>query len=348
MFIDNLDPRDLVAQFHWQIEARLHIPRRAQIKARIADGDALHVERPQQALRGAFRLGADHPHVQRARAILGACDGQRRLVLHQSMDGVFACGGAQTLREGAGGAVFEAVRKPDDLRLLVGGEELLQGWQSDHAIRNERRGLEGAQALQGLARIGQQHIAPALGHDEQAGGAAIATRRLRPLAGGLNALRPGGRRWPAIIDDEQQRPARPLAGRQGIPDGASHGQNDEGGDGEAQQQQPPGGARRGLLAGRQIEDQPQGRKGDLARARRGDAQQQIERGQKRQRGEHHGRGEGERETKHQAAPCPASMRIRRASSACAAGRSVRCTVKLQPRDRQASRTASRWAARRAI
>ena len=50
MFIDQLDPRDLVAQLHGQIEASLHVPRRAQIKARIADGDALHVQRPQQAL----------------------------------------------------------------------------------------------------------------------------------------------------------------------------------------------------------------------------------------------------------------------------------------------------------
>ena len=264
------------------------------------------------------------------------------------MDGVVASRSPKARREGAAIAVFEPIGEPDDLRLLVGGKELLQGGQSHEAVGNERRGLEGAQALQRLARIGQQHIAPAFRHDEKPRGATIATRRLRPLAGGLNALRPGGRRWPAVIDDEQQRPASPLAGRQGIPDGAGHGQNDEGGDGEAQQQQPPGRARRGLLARRQIEDQPQGRKGDLARARRGDAQQQIERGQERQRGEHHGRGEGEGETEHHAAPCPASMRIRRASRACAAGRSVRCTAKLQPRDRQASRTASRWAARRAI
>ena len=184
---------------------------------------------------------------------------------------------------------------------------------------------------------------------------------------------PGG---PAIVDDQQQRPAARQR-RPRVQQRPGQGQDDQRRHDQTQQQKPPGRAGRRLLPRGQVAQQADGGKLDGARRRRRDAQQPPQDRQGGQCGQDPGGGEGDRsETQHwrvftrerggnrSSAPArrgrpfmsmgrrpplhTASMAIapQRVSSADCGERSVRWTAKLQPAVRASAARPSCCAFRR--
>ena len=83
---------------------------------------------------------------------------------------------------------------------------------------------------------------------EQQDLAALALGLLQQLARDLDPLVPVPRRGPAIVDDQEQRPAAAEAGRR-VQERPGQGEDQQCRDHQAQQQEPPGRAGRRALAG---------------------------------------------------------------------------------------------------
>ncbi len=249
---------------------------------------------------------------------------------------------------------LHAVGDPDQRRLRLRRDEIGDRRNQSQPVRNERHGFDGAQTLQRLRSVGSDDLVAAVGRCHERDRLATPCRLADPLRRRRHAKIPGGCRRPAIVNHQQQSAAAAFAARQRIEDGTGHRENDRGRDGQAQDEQPPGRMGRRLVARAQIENESQRRKRNPVRPRRGDPQQVVEHRQTGEGDEHRRDREGERQPEHQPATlanCPsrsASSRIRSASKASDAGRSVRCGRKLQPRRRAAVVTASRCAARREI
>ena len=222
----------------------------------------------------------------------------------------------------------------------MAGQKHLQRGQRQHAVGRDRLRLQRAQPLDGFHRVARRQRARAFGKRQHGDRPPRARRRLQPQGGAGKAQRPVRGRSPAVVEQQHQRAAPAAACGKRVQHRPGHRENHQGRQQQAQQQNPPRRARGRLLLARRVEDQLQRRKRHFPRPRRRDAEQEIDQRQQRQRGEDQRRGEGERQAEHQRAS-PASSRIRNASSASEAGRSVRWTAKLQPRDRALARMRSR-------
>ncbi len=218
-------------------------------------------------------------------------------------------------------AALQAVGDPGEARLAVRAGEALQRRQFGEAVWRIGHGLERAQALQRGGGIACDRVVTGVGHRRDRHRLGVLARRLDALARGDHPAFPGRRRRPTVVQHQQQRSRRRLAGAKRMPDRAGHGENDRGGDGKAQQQQP--GRRVGgrLVRRLEVEDELQRGKRHATGTRRRDAQQHEENRQTGEGDERERHREGERQAKHQAAL--ASSCIRRDSSASDAGRSVR-------------------------
>jgi hypothetical protein len=168
--------------------------------------------------------------------------------------------------------------------------------------RKRRRRLAGCEG-----RGGDQHDRPvfALGLGQDAD-----RRRL--------ASAPIVRRGPAVVDDQRHRPGAGEP-RLRIEQRVGERDDDQCRDEGAQQDQPPRCVRRGFLARGQPEEQPDRRKGDAARRRRGHPQQPPDHRQRGERAEQPWRCKSER-TEGEHPP----YRRRSAASAAWSASSARC------------------------
>jgi hypothetical protein len=136
---------------------------------------------------------------------------------------------------------------------------------------------------------GQQHHLPLL-----------AVGLLHDLACKVLALLPVRRCRPAIIEDQQQRPAAGEPWRR-VQDRAGKGQDQDRGQRQPQQQEPPRRAGRRALAALEAQEEEQSREGDPPRGWRRDPQKEPQRRQRQEREQQPRLGEADQaKVKHRA------------------------------------------------
>jgi hypothetical protein len=183
-------------------------------------------------------------------------------------------------------------------------------------------------------------------HDGDA--ASVGLRPRRDIVGGANARVPACGGADAVVDQQHDGRRTGGGGDRRIPQRAGGGKDHQRREHQPQQRQPPRRSRRRVLLRLDVEQQPRRRKLDPPRPRRDQPQQPPQQRQAEQAEQHQRRRKAERQAHHATAlprlpPCglrfiataalPSPMRSCSASSRSFAGRSVRCTVKLQPAGR---------------
>ena len=148
------------------------------------------------------------------------------------------------------GAQGDAVAEPDRAHLLEAGglgQRLARGRPIDRPRPRlpAGQGFSASRAAMWRSSTRSSGVG-AVSQEENL--AALALGLLQQLARDLDPLAPIPRRGPAIVDDQEQRPAAAEAGG-GVQDRPGQGENQECRDGQAQQQEPPGRARWRALAG---------------------------------------------------------------------------------------------------
>lgn len=170
-------------------------------------------------------------------------------------------------------AVDESVAQPDGPGFAEG--RCFEARQRRRMVDGPGMGLPAGEPLQHLARRlrlerGGPAVRGGLQHNDRA---AVALRLLQQAAGETDPPLPVRGRGPAIVDHQQH--GTPAADhRCRVEHRPGEGEEDEGGDGEAQQQEPPRCPRRGLLRCHEPEQQGEWREGDPAGCGWAEAQQQ--------------------------------------------------------------------------
>ena len=201
----------------------------------------------------------------------------------------------QALREGGRIAVIDAVAQPDDAQRRRAGIFLLQACQDSGAVGVEGARLQGCGF--GLDRGGVGGLealwTSLRSRCRERHGCAGALRAIENLGDDFLTLAPVLGGSPAVVDNQQQGrggdgrdPARRV-------ERVGDGNNEKGGECQAQQQQPPRSLVGLLLAIDQIEQQADWRELDGFRPRRRRTQQPPDDRQQRQGGKRHGCGEAQ-------------------------------------------------------
>ena len=290
--------------------------------------------------------GAQHFHAQRAGRIVGRGERARARECRRTRSVIGRC--LERLREAfdefGAAAEIGAVRQPDELDVVRIGEEARDRRQRLGAVDRMRHRLDLMQAHARRACGLERNVARAFGQRNERHGATIVSGARDDVVGGAQARIPGGGRRPAVVDQDRDRRACLRGRERRMPQRAGGGDDDERGERKPHQREPPRRARRGLLLGRDFEQEPCRRKIDAARARRDQSQQPPQHRQRQQADEDERFGKAERQSADHAgtlgsagaARCvplsavAAPMRACSASSSSLAGRSVRWMVKLQP------------------
>ena len=347
----HLDARDAVADFDRQLELRLRLRRAGGEGERdIGERKVFEIERAQGAGVAPVRLGAQDAQLERAGGVLraGERQGRRALGLVQGHGAVRGDAG-EALDESLAVNARDAIIDPYDFGVRRRAEEALERAQMRAAIGKMRLRPHGAQAFERGGRVERLQLGRLVGGRDDRDDPAFAPRRLDALDREAKALAPVVRGRKAVVEDEQHgRAAVAAAGR--IEHRPGRGDDEERRDQEPEREQPPRRARRRLLLRQEIGEDAQRREVDAPRPRRRDAQDEPDHRQRDERGEHERRGKGERKPQHRQLPMPAALnavpraaatRVMRRSAASLAGRSVRWIVRVQPRWRTMSESASR-------
>ena len=280
-FAGDFEARDVVAQFHRQVEVRLGLAiLRTERKLRFADRRTFLVQRADKSGIASAAVGAQHLHRHFRRGVLGsdqrmrggsaAFENRQRAILNRLR---------QAFGEFAAASGVDAVAEPDNLAVTGLGEK----------ARQRRQRLDSLDGI-GLRReLAQRHTRGA-GRDQRdvAGGVRQRHKRHRAPVGfrighqfvrGSDASLPIGRGAPAVVEQQHQRRAGARHAFARIPCRSCGREDHERGGEQAQQCQPPRRARRCFFLRRDIEQQARRRKIDAARARWHYAQQPPQRRQ---------------------------------------------------------------------
>ena len=244
------------------------------------------------------RDGAQHLGAELARALGGGQRQRGRRVRAQQGERGVVPGGelSQGAREGIGLDAGDPVADPDE----AGARVLLQEGADRRQVRlapgEVRAHAEGAQALQGGGRAARLEGDGRLGEAEHGDRAAVARGTLHRVGGDAGAGTPVVCGAGAVVEEDEEG-AAPAARADAlrVPDRAGHGEDQGGGGGEPQDQQPERGARGGLALRQQIGHELQRREIDAARPRRRHPEQEPQGWQADQGGEGEGRCEGQSE-----------------------------------------------------
>jgi hypothetical protein len=301
----DLDARHLIADLERQVEARL------SLALALLDGEGRFAKRlaasgqsPDRTFARAFNA-ADDAAGEHAAFAGGMAETQRGVAWLGRKHGEAATI-ARELRKARGKAlafaVVEAVGQPDDAVAGLDREVLFQRFRELGAVGRVRfrvqadnafaRGIRRHRLADRLIRGGRRE------HDV----AAIAARAVDGRTNGFAARGPLSGGGPAIVDDEKKRPFAGEGFAVGIDDGPGQRQDQQRGQQHAQQGQPPGAARRGLLGGFQVFEEPRRREHHDLRARRREAQQPPDRGQRHERHQDPRLQEAYGAERHHAAP----------------------------------------------
>ena len=243
-------------------------------------------------------------------------------------------------------AQIDAVAKPNELDLGRGSEKTPERRQRIRALDRVWLRLDLFETHARCSRRLEGDGACQFGERDQRNAAMIGFRARDEILGAAHAHIPRARCREAVIDQQRERPVASRARNRGIPQWPGRRDDHQGGEGQAQQREPPRRALRRLLPRRDVEEKPRRRECDTARLRRNEPQQPPQNGQAQQREQNERLRESERKPRdHARLPiCPAKRkrplttapgggapsRACSASNSSVAGRSVRWMVKLQP------------------
>ena len=279
----DLQPRDLIADFEWQIEMRLGFARAlSKREGRLAEGLATAGERLDHARARTFN-SAQHARGKLASVSGGLVQRQSRIVPlgAEHGEGALAAGKlGEAFSKGRSFAIIEAVGKPQHAIVRLAAELALERCGQCLAVRRVRLGREPGRAFAGLGGGDRtsdgvagcrrcKHDSPAVTPGAVDGG----VDRLAPL-------RPMGRRGPAIVDDEEERPGSGKVLPVGVEHGAGQRQHDQGREQHSQRREPPGAVGRRLLGRLQFLEQPRRREHYVMGARRRQPQQPPDGGER--------------------------------------------------------------------
>ena len=208
-------------------------------------------------------------------------------------DGALVDEARQRADELAGTAGIDAVGQPDDLDVAGPAQEAVERGERLGALDRVGLRLDQAQPRLGGARGLQRNVAVGVGHRHHGDAAAIGVGAGDQVLGGAQARIPARRGAPAVVDHEQQRRAAVRGRDRRIPQRPGRRDDDQRGEREPQQRQPPRRARRGFFLGRDVEQHAGRRKIDPARARRHQPQQPPQHRQAEQPEQDQRLGEGE-------------------------------------------------------
>ncbi len=254
-FGGDFEPGDVVANLDREIELRRGLAFLGlELEARIAERQALEIERADDTGFGSAGFGAQHLHAQSAGRVVG-----RR----QRMGGLDAAGddgngpaieqAREARDERIGMADIDAVGEPDQLDLGRGLEKAGNRPERFGAIERVRFRPDLAQPDARGSGSFQRDVATGLGERHDRNAAAVGFRAGDELVGGAQANVPGRGGPPGIIDQQCDR--RRLGGgrERRVPQRTGDGKDHERGQRQSQQRQPPRRTRRGLLARRNVE-----------------------------------------------------------------------------------------------
>ena len=165
-----------------------------------------------------------------------------------------------------------------------------------------------------------------LGSDSgtQRDAAVVGFRARDQILGGAHAGVPGAGGREAVVDQQRERRLGGRGRDRRIPQRAGGRDDDQRGERQPQQRQPPRRALRRLLLGRDVEQEPRRREVDAPRLRRDEPQQPPQHRQAQQPEQHQRLREAEREPRHHAAaPVFDWTRTRRDAHAPGSGRGLR-------------------------
>ena len=328
---------------------------------RLAEGEALRVERAHQSDIVVLEARAQHLHGERAGRIVGGGERMRR------RDAAFHDGDGLALRELAelGDELrtfgdIDAVGEPQQFDRGRTGKEARDRGQHLGAVDAVRLRLELAQPHARGARRFERDVAADLRQRDDRDAATVGLGARDQVLGGADARVPGGGRAPAVVDQERERRGGLRGRERRIPQRPRRRDDQQRREREAQQRQPPRRARGRLFLRQDVEQQLFRAELLHARARRNEAQQPPQHRQAQQPEQHQRLRETEREAHHAALPWksawrrltpvppgPAPMRVCSASRSSLAGRSVRWMMKLQPSRSVSARISARWRSTRA-
>ena len=213
----------------------------------------------------------------------------------------------QTGGEGGGGAVVDAVGEPDDLHRTLAGGGLLDAGQGGLAVERPGNRSDGSRQAPGL-----------LGRDElrlwraKGGRGGDHGDRHRLGDGGIDDARqhrlaalPVSGRAPAVVDGHQQRAAVEMKAPITAQLRAGHGNDEERGESQANEEQPPGRLVGLVLRRDEVEQQAERRKAHGFRPWRRVAQQPPDhrQGDEPEKGRRSGEGEAGEKRHGRTRPC---------------------------------------------
>ena len=233
----DFEPRDVVADLDRQVERRFGLALAAlEGERRLAERQALRIERAHHADVIVARIGAQNLHGERTGRIVGGDQRMRR------RDAAFDHGDGLALQHlGELADEFRALRdidavgEPQRLDRRRRGDEARDRRQRLVAIDRVRLGLERAQPHPCGARRLERDVAPDVGQRNDRDAAIVGLGARDQVFGGAQPRVPGGGRGPAVVDQQRERRARLRGGERRIPQRAGGREDQQRGEREAQQ-----------------------------------------------------------------------------------------------------------------
>ena len=295
MLAADLQAGDVVADLDGKIEHRVGFAvARLEGVTGFAERQSLEVEGAHGTAVVAAGGRAQHLHRQHAGGIVGGGERMGRFdAAVDHGDRALVDEPRQCADEFAGAPGIDAVGEPDQLDVAGPAQEAVERGERLGALDGLGLRLDQAQPRLGGARGLQRNVAVGVGHRQDGDAAAIGVGAGDEVLGGADARIPARRRAPAVVNHDQQRRAAMRGRDRWIPQRAGGGDDDQRGEGEPQQRQPPRRPCRGFFLGRDVEQHARRRKIDPARARRHQPQQPPQHRQAEQAEQDQRFGEGE-------------------------------------------------------